>query len=177
MITVEEIFENHVFNMAPQFNGNEEALELLDILMTQFKERATIDGMMDEYDFNMRQVLKLNPSEKGSKLLDTFIFTLKEIGYLDKSVLVRRPAMSEMGDDFKAWHEEKRTKKNNNLVFSTELLKKNNINFSSHNHGVHLIVEKNFDFYPSTGKFIDRVTKKHGRGVKNLLSLIQGNKL
>lgn len=87
MITVEEIFENHTFNMARQFNGNEEALELLDILMTQFKERATIDGIMDEYDFNMRQVLKLNPSDEASQLLDAFILLLKENGYLDKSAL------------------------------------------------------------------------------------------
>ena len=80
--------------------------------------------------------------------------------------------MSEMAEDFKALNEMRRAKRGDNKTRSTELLKERGINFQSNNHGVHLVVRHNdviYDFYPSTGLYINRATKKKGRGVFNLL--------
>ncbi len=79
--------------------------------------------------------------------------------------------MSEIGELFSALREESRIKKLSNLEQSTNILKEKNINFVSKNNGIHLIVG-NFDFYPSTGKFINRTTKKDGRGIFNLIKKI-----
>ena len=67
-------------------------------------------------------------------------------------------------------------KRKSNTISSTEILKKFEIKFESKNDGAHIIVE-NFDFWPSTGLFINRKTKKRGRGIFNLLKQIRkGNK-
>ena len=76
---------------------------------------------------------------------------------------------SEMGEIFKAWDEHKKAKKADNLAQSTQILTERGIPFTSHNNGVHLVVDSCFDFWPSTGKWIERETGKKGRGVFNLL--------
>lgn len=78
----------------------------------------------------------------------------------------------EMNDDEIADQDWRKEKKKSNMEFSTELLLENHIDFTAHNGGIHLIVENQFDFWPSTGKFINRKTKKSGRGVQNLLHLL-----
>jgi len=83
--------------------------------------------------------------------------------------------MSEIGELFSSLKEERRIKKLSNLEQSTNTLKERNISFISKNNGIHLIVG-NFDFYPSTGKFINRITKKDGRGIFNLIKKLDNDK-
>ena len=49
------------------------------------------------------------------------------------------------------------------------------------NGGTHLIVATRFDFWPGTGKYMDRLSGTQGRGVFNLLQeltkLVEVNKL
>ncbi len=83
--------------------------------------------------------------------------------------------MSEMGEDFNAWKAAKREKKANNLSASTDILAKAGVNFTSHNNGVHLIVQHKdrlIDFWPSTGKWGVRSANLWGRGVFSLLKLL-----
>ena len=82
--------------------------------------------------------------------------------------------MSEIGELFTALREQRRIKKLSNLEQSTNILKEKNINFVSRNNGIHLIVG-NFDFYPSTGKFINRISKKDGRGIFNLIKKLDND--
>ena len=60
-----------------------------------------------------------------------------------------------------------------NTVTYTEMLKQFEIEFESKNYGAHLIVEGKFDFWPSTGLFINRTTKERGRGIFNLFKIIK----
>jgi hypothetical protein len=76
-----------------------------------------------------------------------------------------------MKEDFKLLQELNRGRRRSNTESSTLILKENEICFTSKNNGVHLIVE-DFDFYPSTGLFINRTTKERGRGIFNLLKLL-----
>lgn len=83
--------------------------------------------------------------------------------------------MSELGDDFRAWDKQKKEKKASNLVYSTNLLIENGIEFESKNGGVHLIVKGKdglIDFWPSTGNYVVRKGNgKFGRGVRNVIRL------
>ena len=81
--------------------------------------------------------------------------------------------MGDMGEFWNDVNVERKAKRASNLDYSTELLKENKINFISKNNGVHLIVENKYDFYPSTGLFINRENKKKKRGVKNLIKEIK----
>jgi len=58
-----------------------------------------------------------------------------------------------------------------NLHSSLIILIKSNIGFTTKNF-VHYIVG-DFDYWPSTGLFISRTTKKRGRGIKNLLKQVK----
>lgn len=71
--------------------------------------------------------------------------------------------------------QEKRAK---NRANSTALLTEKGVFFTSHNQGAHLIVADAWDFWPGTGKFGERrgrsgKPKREGRGVHNLLRIIQ----
>lgn len=81
--------------------------------------------------------------------------------------------MSELGDDFRLYGEMRKKKRESNIDFSTKILADKGIPFVSKNYGVHLIVNKLFDFYPSTGLFIHRNTKKRGRGIYNLIKQLK----
>lgn len=86
---------------------------------------------------------------------------------------------------FAAQREQSRDKRRQNLRQSTELLRQRGVKFEAKNNGVHLIVRHGarvFDFWPSTGKWIerDRVAAvqrmawnkpalRSGRGVFNML--------
>jgi len=80
--------------------------------------------------------------------------------------------MSDVGEDFKAWHEHKKAKKHRNQLSSTELLIEFGIKFESFNSGNHLYVAERFDFWPSTGKWIERKTQRHGRGYRKLINAL-----
>lgn len=69
--------------------------------------------------------------------------------------------------------EQSKQKRESNRVYSTNLLNENGVRFVSKNNGQHLIVDGThsiIDFWPATGKFIERGGDT-GRGVKNLLQL------
>mgnify|MGYP006960001113 FL=1 len=67
--------------------------------------------------------------------------------------------MSEIAEDYKELKIDKQQKKQNNLVYSTNLLVEKGIKFISCNGGVHLIVENKYNFYPSTGKICNKQNK------------------
>ena len=76
--------------------------------------------------------------------------------------------------DWNQYKEERRTKRANNKIVSTQMLENSGIKYESKNNGVHLIVESangKIDFWPSTGKWICRTGDK-GRGVTNLIKKI-----
>ncbi|HDR1160558.1 TPA: hypothetical protein R4341_000755 [Pasteurella multocida] len=85
--------------------------------------------------------------------------------------------MGDMGEAFRDYSKFRKEKRRNNLIYNTDLLIKSEVNFTSKNGGVHLIIEVNnmiLDFYPSTGLWWDRNNKgKKYRGVKNLLRYIK----
>ena len=79
--------------------------------------------------------------------------------------------MSEIGDDFKALKERGQRKRANNRQASPELLTKANIEYETKNLGAHLIVDAGdhkVDFWPGTGRWIDRKGKR-GFGVRKLI--------
>lgn len=87
--------------------------------------------------------------------------------------------MGESLDTLIEWSKEQRErgkeKRKSNLEYSTALLIEKEVEFQSCNNGLHLIIETEngtFDFWPSTGKFRNRKSPKHGRGVKNLLKAL-----
>lgn len=79
--------------------------------------------------------------------------------------------MSDTGDYWRDVNGFFQSKRRSNLESSTEIIESSGVPFVSKNNGVHLIVANRLDYWPSTGLFIDRETKKRGRGVRNLLRL------
>ena len=79
--------------------------------------------------------------------------------------------MSDVFDDYKALNEFHAIKKKQNLKSSVSILDKSRIPYRTTN-GIHFIIgeDGDFDFWPSTGKFIGRKNRNiKGRGVFNLL--------
>ena len=77
--------------------------------------------------------------------------------------------MGSMREDFRAYDQYNRMKKQANKKFSTELLIKEGIKFESRNEGLHLVIRTGkgkINFFPSTGLFNGALK---GRGVYNLL--------
>ena len=84
--------------------------------------------------------------------------------------------MGDMGEVFNELKKFNKAKKANNLEASTKRLEDAGIPFIKKNGGVHLIVgDGTFDFWPSTGLFINRATQRRGRGVKNLIKFLKSN--
>ena len=75
--------------------------------------------------------------------------------------------MSELGELFKDLHKEGKMKREQNLKSSVEVLREKGIPFVELSD-THLRVG-NFDFWPSTGLFIQLRTGRRGRGVFNLI--------
>lgn len=85
--------------------------------------------------------------------------------------------MSEIGEDFKALREESKERRGVYRKIAKNLLRRKGICFDERNQGAHLIVESpggKIDFWPGTGKFIVRKSGAVGRGVFNLLRVIEG---
>jgi hypothetical protein len=74
--------------------------------------------------------------------------------------------MGEFWNDVRAYRQAKRAA---NLDSSTDILGRSGIPYVSKNNGVHLIVANKWDYWPSTGLFIERGTGRKGRGVRNLM--------
>ena len=72
----------------------------------------------------------------------------------------------------KSWEESKKDKRLSNTQWSTNYLVSQGIEFESKNKGSHLVL-KDFDFWPATGLFICKQTKKQRRGVKHLVNMIK----
>jgi len=81
--------------------------------------------------------------------------------------------MGDMGDVFNEMRSRKKTKRADNTLQSTELLRNKGIVFLSKNGGAHLVIGE-IDFWPSTGLWINRATKKKSRGVLPLLRELGG---
>jgi hypothetical protein len=80
---------------------------------------------------------------------------------------------SEMSEFWKDFNCASQGKRHSNLKNSTELLLKSGFPFVSKNNGVHLIVMDRYDYWPSTGLFIDRLTSRKYRGINQLLKMIR----
>lgn len=84
--------------------------------------------------------------------------------------------MSEMAEVFSGLKKHNQEKRAANRDASARILAEEGINFRSNNGGAHLIVEQNglvFDFWPGTGKWIERTTNYHHRGVRNLINMVK----
>lgn len=84
----------------------------------------------------------------------------------------------DMGALFRERREAQQIKRQANMLASTAKLEELGIFFVSYNAGVHLVVMDRWDFWPSTGKFIERrgrpgKPKRLGRGVFNLVKHIE----
>lgn len=79
--------------------------------------------------------------------------------------------MSELGEDFALMRERGKQKRKSNLQTSRETLNQYGVEFSEKSP-VQLIVGE-YDFWPSTGLFVSRRTRKRGRGVFNLIKRIK----
>ena len=90
--------------------------------------------------------------------------------------------MGDMGEAFNGMKEASKLKRESNRCQSSKLLKSKGMDFESKNSGAHLIVTHEgsvFDFWPGTGKWIERGTGVYKRGVFRLikrLSQIKPNK-
>lgn len=84
--------------------------------------------------------------------------------------------MSELAENFKEMRENSKVKRAKNLFRSTEIVKESGVKFEVKNGGYHLVVDDRYDFYPSTGMFIERKTRKTGRGVFKLLEKMKEGK-
>ena len=79
--------------------------------------------------------------------------------------------MSEIGDDFKALREMRKEKRASNRESSIEVLTSKDIAFQQLSDTHFRIGE--FDFWPSTGLFMNRKSGKRGRGVFNLIRKVK----
>ena len=78
-----------------------------------------------------------------------------------------------MSNDFEAHKEASKQRRASNRGQSAKLLTDHGVQFESKNLGSHLIVTHNgktVDFWPGTGKWIERGIVKHHRGVFKLLT-------
>lgn len=80
--------------------------------------------------------------------------------------------MSETVDFYRAMKEDGRRAKYDHLVANTAELERRKIPFASKNDGLHLIIADRWDFWPSTGKWFDKVRMKRGHDIESLLSSI-----
>jgi hypothetical protein len=81
-------------------------------------------------------------------------------------------------DDYKELREQSKQRRQNNRDQSPQALTAAGLSFTTHNGGAHLVVCERFDFWPGTGKWIDRKTRRGGRGVFPLIRMaqaLQGN--
>ncbi|TXH44284.1 MAG: hypothetical protein E6Q97_32940 [Desulfurellales bacterium] len=79
--------------------------------------------------------------------------------------------MSDLGETFRLYREERRKKKLMNHCNSLDVLRAHGVMveiLSEHHYRI-----GKFDFWPSTGKWLDRETGKYSRGITKLLIAIK----
>ena len=81
--------------------------------------------------------------------------------------------MSEEGDIWRAVNEANTKKRWDNKENSLKLLNQREIKYICLSEGEAHYRIGDFDFWPTTGKFINRKTKKSGRGVFNLIKILK----
>lgn len=81
--------------------------------------------------------------------------------------------MGDMGDDFRAMRKHWQEKRESNREQSTARLTREGVVFESKNDGIHLIVEGRVDYWPSTGRWIERANRRRHRGIKSLLAFLR----
>ena len=84
--------------------------------------------------------------------------------------------MGDMGEVFNDMRKAKQERRAANTKDSTAMLAGHGIDFESHNSGAHLIVHAGvckIDFWPSTGLWIVRGSKKRHGGVRKLIEYVQ----
>ena len=81
--------------------------------------------------------------------------------------------MSEAGQMWTDHRKQSQEKRASNREASAELLSKAGVSFESKNHGAHLVVASNFDFWPGTGLWSHRQSRETGRGVNGLLARLR----
>jgi hypothetical protein len=80
--------------------------------------------------------------------------------------------MSDMGELFCAARVASQEKRSANLESSVELLTNSGVSFEKLSEH-HYLVAGRYDFWPSTGLFIDRKTKSKSRGIFELLKIVE----
>jgi hypothetical protein len=85
------------------------------------------------------------------------------------------------GEMWRAIKKNRQEKRASNRDNSADLLRASGVIFEERNIGAHLIVtgpgNELIDFWPGTGRWIPRTTKRRGFGVRNLLTYLQGSTL
>ena len=84
---------------------------------------------------------------------------------------------SDITETFKELRQASQNKREHNRRYSTKLLSSRKYKFKVVNEGYHLIIEeihdKFIDFWPSTGLWKVRGTKKSNRGIKSLIEYLE----
>lgn len=90
-----------------------------------------------------------------------------------------KPKPSEITDRelYRAMHRESQDRRARNREYAPGALEAAGLPFTSHNDGVHLIVDERYDFWPGTGKWVRRGSRDapSGRGIFNLIKHAKGN--
>ena len=85
--------------------------------------------------------------------------------------------MGDVGEFYKDTKEFRKeiskNKKDKNLKNAIAKLDKESIPYEVKGNGIHFVVDGRFDYWPTTGKYINRKTKKSGRGIFNLLKQVK----
>ena len=87
--------------------------------------------------------------------------------------------MGDMAEGFREMTAARKAKRRSNTEHSTRWLIQKGIKFKSNNGGAHLVIDEPntgiIDFWPATGLWIPRSTKKKSRGIRPLVNYILGN--
>jgi len=83
--------------------------------------------------------------------------------------------MGEVGEMWNAEKERSQNKRQSNRDYAPDRLKEEGVSFQEKNLGAHLIVTtedgNKIDYWPGTGKFIQRKNNKSGRGIQQLINI------
>ena len=77
--------------------------------------------------------------------------------------------MNDMADEYRAIRAESKQRRAGNRERSIEELRNAGVAFEAKNHGTHLILRNEIDFWPGTGLWSVRASSLTGRGVFNLI--------
>jgi hypothetical protein len=82
--------------------------------------------------------------------------------------------MSEEGEIWQGYREERKAKKQSNEQNSLAMLRARGIKVETLNAAISHYRIGNFNFWPTTGKYYNPKTGEKGRGVRNLIKTIYG---